>query len=267
MHDGGFTMSGWRFLLVLVAMLGAVACSGGHHVTHEEEGADAAQTAGEVESDPGAAEGQVADAETAEAEGAYGPQNLLDPTNPLINEVAPDEYRARFETSKGAFVIEVQRDWAPRGADRFYNLVRNGFFDDARFFRCIQGFMVQFGISGDPSVSQALNGWNIQDDPVKLGNKRGNISFAKKNLPHSRTTQVFINFVDNDGLDGMGFASFGKVVEGMDVVDQLYSGYGESQQGGGKGPIQAHIEMRGNEYLKESFPQLDFVKRATIVQD
>ncbi|MFN7972764.1 MAG: peptidylprolyl isomerase [Acidobacteriota bacterium] len=185
---------------------------------------------------------------------------LMDPK--ALTEQAPASYKAVFETSKGTVVIEVTRDWAPKGADRFYNLVKNGFFDDARFFRNIDGFMVQFGINGDPKVSAVWREARIPDDDVKQSNKKGFITFATSG-PNSRTTQVFINHGNNGNLDGMGFSPFGKVTEGMDVIEKLYSGYGEGAPGG-NGPEQGRIQMEGNAYLNKDFPKLDYVKKATI---
>ena len=149
---------------------------------------------------------------------------LTDPS--LANETAPAKFKAKFETTKGEFVVEVTRDWAPNGADRFYNLVKIGFFQDVAFFRVIKGFMAQFGIHGDPKVSAAWRPARIKDEPVKEGNKRGRITFAMGG-PDTRTTQLFISFKDNSRLDGMGFPSFGEVVSGMSVVDTIYDGYGE----------------------------------------
>ena len=179
-----------------------------------------------------------------------------------LNEKAPPVYKVRFDTSKGAFVIEVHRDWAPNGADRFYNLVKNGFYDDTRFFRVVSGFMVQFGINGDPKLSPGWRNAKIPDDAVKQSNKRGNITFATSG-PNSRTTQVFINFKDNAGLDGQGFAPFGQIVSGMDVVDKLYAEYGEGAPNG-RGPEQMRVQAEGNAYLTKDFPKLDFIKKATI---
>ena len=141
-------------------------------------------------------------------------------------EQAPPTYKVKFDTSKGVFIVEVHRDWAPFGADRFYNLVKNGFFNNTRFFRVISGFMVQFGINGDPAISSQWRSARINDDPVKKGNGRGLITFATAG-PNTRTTQVFINYADNAALDGQGFAPFGQVTSGMNVVDALYNGYGE----------------------------------------
>lgn len=189
-----------------------------------------------------------------------GAVNLSDPAT--LNDKAPAVYKAKFDTSKGAFVVEVHRDWAPNGADRFYNLVKNGFYDNARFFRVIDGFMVQFGISGDPNIASVWRDANIKDDPVKQSNRRGTITFATAG-PNTRTTQVFINFGDNAPLDGQGFSPFGKVVSGMEVVDSLYKGYGEGAPHG-NGPDQGRIQQQGNAYLEKDFPELDFIKTATI---
>jgi peptidyl-prolyl cis-trans isomerase A (cyclophilin A) len=175
---------------------------------------------------------------------------------------APATFRANFDTSKGSFVIEVNREWAPQGADRFYNLVQNGFYDEVRFFRVISGFMVQFGIHGTPAVQAAWRGAQIKDDPVKQSNRRGYVTFATAG-PNTRTTQIFINFGDNAGLDKQGFAPFGQVVSGMDVVDKIYSGYGEGAPRG-KGPDQGRIQTEGNAYLNKEFPQLDYIKSARI---
>jgi peptidyl-prolyl cis-trans isomerase A (cyclophilin A) len=184
-------------------------------------------------------------------------------TNPAaLTEQAPATYKAKFDTSKGAVVIEVHRDWAPTGADRFYNLVKNGFFDDVRFFRVVSGFMVQFGINGNPDVSRVWREARIKDDPVKQSNKRGFITFATAG-PNTRTTQVFINFADNAGLDRQGFAPFGQVTTGMNVVDGLYSGYGEGAPQG-QGPDQGRLQAEGNAYLAKGFAKLDYVKKATI---
>ena len=178
-------------------------------------------------------------------------------------EGVPAVFRVRFETSEGDFVIEVHRDWAPGGAERFHRLVRDGYYDGVRFFRVISGFMAQFGIHGDPRVSALWRDRRIPDDPVRQSNTRGMVTFATAG-PNSRTTQVFINYGDNSRLDGMGFSPFGRVVEGMDVVDRLYSAYGEGAPRG-RGPDQGRIQAEGNAYLERAFPELDYVKRATIV--
>ena len=187
---------------------------------------------------------------------------LLKPAG--LTEKAPETYTVNFDTSAGQFVIEVQRAWAPNGADRFYNLVKNGFYDNTRFFRVISGFMVQFGINGDPAVAAAWRAARIPDDPVKESNKRGYITFATAG-PNTRTSQVFINFKDNGGLDAQGFAPFGQVISGMDVVDKLYAEYGEGAPSG-RGPNQQLVQSQGNAYLTKDFPNLDFVKKATIAK-
>ncbi len=176
-----------------------------------------------------------------------------------LKEQAPATFKALFETSAGNFVVEVHRDWAPNGADRFYNLVKNGFFDNCRFFRVVPNFMVQFGINGDPGIQSAWRNANIPDDPVKESNKRGYMTFAQTSAPNSRSTQVFINFGDNSFLDKQRFAPFGKLASGMDTVDKIYSGYGEQ-------PNQGMIQNQGNAYLEKEFPKLDYVKKASIQQ-
>jgi len=189
-------------------------------------------------------------------------QKLMNPT--ALNAQAPAIYKVKLQTSKGDVVMEVTREWAPHGADRFYNLVKNGYYDNARFFRVIKDFMVQFGINGDPAVNQVWQQANIPDDPVLQSNKRGMVTFATAG-PNTRTTQVFINYADrNAGLDGQGFAPFGKVVEGMEVVDTLYSDYGEGAPQG-MGPDQGRSQSEGNAYLTKSFPNLDYIKKATIM--
>ena len=198
------------------------------------------------------------------SEGVASDSPLLNPMSAELNDMAPAVFRARFETSEGDFVVEVQREWAPNGADRFYNLVVNGYYDGVRFFRVIGGFMAQFGIHGDPLVSANWRMAQIPDDPVVESNTRGMLSFAQTSQPNSRTAQIFINFGDNTNLDVMGFAPFGRVVEGMDVVDGLYAGYGEGAPGG-NGPSQTQLQSEGNAYLQSQFPELDYVERATIV--
>jgi peptidyl-prolyl cis-trans isomerase A (cyclophilin A) len=183
-------------------------------------------------------------------------------TPSALHEQAPATYKVTFDTSKGPFVVEVHRDWAPVGADRFYNLVKNGFYNNTRFFRVISGFMVQFGINGDPAISSQWRVARINDDPVKQSNARGLITFATAG-PNTRTTQVFVNYANNSMLDRQGFAPFGQVVSGMNVVDALYSGYGEGAPSG-SGPEQGRVQSEGNAYLTSSFPKLDYIKSATI---
>ena len=186
---------------------------------------------------------------------AAGAASLKNPAS--LKETAPATYRANFDTSAGAIVIEVHRDWAPLGADRFYNLVKNGFFDNARFFRVVPNFMVQFGMNGDPAVTAAWQGATLKDEPTKETNKKGYVTFAKTGAPNSRGTQVFINFKDNGFLDSQGFAPFGQVVSGMDVAEKITSQYGES-------PNQGRITAEGNAYLTKEFPKLDYIRKATI---
>ena len=187
----------------------------------------------------------------------------LDPA--LAKETAPALFKAKFMTTKGDFVLEVHRDWAPNGADRFYNLVKLGYYNETRFFRVVEGFMVQWGIHGDRAVNKLWSENTFPDDPVKQQNTRGMVTFAKRGTPNSRSTQIFINFVDgNTRLDPMGFAPFAKVVEGMNVIDTLYKGYGEGAPGG-KGPDQGRMQAEGNDYLKSDFDKLDWIKEAKIV--
>ena len=188
-------------------------------------------------------------------------QSVLE--NPAgLREQAPATYKARFDTTKGVFVVEVTRAWAPRGADRFYNLVKNGFYDNTRFFRVISGFMVQFGINGDPNIMARWRTAQISDDPVTQSNTRGMISFAMAG-PNTRTSQVFINFGDNSRLDQSGFAPFGRVASGMNVVEAINAEYGEGAPNG-RGPNQSRVQSEGNAYLSKDFPRMDYIKKATI---
>jgi len=184
-------------------------------------------------------------------------EKLKDPTQ--LIERAPDLFQARFETSQGTFVIAVEREWAPLAADRFYNLVKNGFYNDARFFRVLDGFMAQFGLHADPTIQSAWRSANLKDEPVKKSNTRGFVSFTRESSPNSRYTMIFVNYKDNSYLDADGFAPFGQVVSGMEVLDRLYSGYGRQNL-----PDQRRILTEGNAYLLAEYPKLDFVKTATI---
>ena len=182
----------------------------------------------------------------------------------LADQTAPDEFRVKFETTKGDVELQVHRGWAPRGADRFYNLVQIGYFRDVAFFRVIAGFMAQFGIHGDPRVNASWRDARIQDDPGKHSNTRGTISFATSG-PNTRSVQFFINFSDsNSFLDSQGFSPFAEVASGMGVVDLLYKGYGEGAPHG-KGPDQGQAQMLGNAYLKADFPDLDYILNASVV--
>ena len=190
-----------------------------------------------------------------------------DLSNPLLyparfKDTAPSEFRVRFTTTRGDFVVEVHRAWAPIGADRFYNLAKAGFYDGDTVYRVVKGFMVQFGLNGDPLVNAQWKNKVLVDDPVKESNKRGRMTFAKGG-PTSRTTEVFINYRDNPDLDGRGFSPFGEVIEGMDVVDSFYSGYGDGPPRG-EGPYQAMVMAKGNAYLDTDFPKLDRIEKAVI---
>ena len=180
---------------------------------------------------------------------------LTDPSK--LTEAAPDVFRARFDTSKGAFVVEAHREWAPIGADRFYNLVKNGFYDGTRFFRVRPGFMAQFGLHGDPEVQSAWRTANLRDEKPVQSNTRGKVSFTQESAPNTRFTMVFISYADNSYLDASGFAPFGEVVSGMPVVEKLNGEYGNT-------PDQRRILREGNAYLTAEFPRLDVIKKATI---
>jgi len=181
-------------------------------------------------------------------------------TNPAkLTATAPETFRATFDTTKGTFVIEVHRAWSPTGADRFYNLVKNGYYDGVKFFRVVPGFVVQWGIHGDPSIATKWLKANIPDDAVKESNTRGFVTYTNSGVPKSRSVQVFINLADNARLDATGFAPFGKVTQGMDVVDELYGGYGEGLKN-----LQGRIAEEGDAFLEKNYPQLDGIKKATI---
>jgi peptidyl-prolyl cis-trans isomerase A (cyclophilin A) len=191
---------------------------------------------------------------------------LLEPDARQLNRRAPEMFKARLETSKGDIIVEVRRSWAPYGADRFYNLVRGGYYDEARFFRIIQGRWAQFGINGDSRIANLWRTNFIPDDPAGQSNVRGTVAFAFA-LPKGRTTQVFINLRDNSAThDREPFVPFGKVIAGMDVADVLNAEYGESAGGGIRGGKQGPIFQGGNKYLEEHFPHLDFIKRADVVK-
>ena len=181
----------------------------------------------------------------------------------LAKEIAPASFKVRFETTKGDFTVEATREYSPAGVDRFYNLVKIGFFKDIAFFRVLDGFVVQFGIHGDPDIALAWQDANIPDEGPVVSNKPGFLTYAKGG-PNTRSTQFFINLVDNASLDGRGFPPIGKVIQGMEVVESLYSGYGEGAPMG-RGPSQAKITSIGNDNLKKEFPQLDYIKTATLV--
>src|SRR5258705_7233888 len=194
------------------------------------------------------------------------PQEAAVPTPPATppDAASPDSFRVKFATTKGNFTVEVTRAWAPKGADRFYRLVSEGFFKDVRFFRVLPGFMAQFGLSGNPALNAKMDTLRIPDDPVAQSNKRGMLTFATAG-PNTRSNQFFINYGDNTSLDVQGFSPFGRVVDGMKVVDAMYGGYGEGAPNGA-GPSQELIVTQGNEYLQRAFPKLDYIKSATIVK-
>ncbi|MBI2378893.1 MAG: peptidylprolyl isomerase [Deltaproteobacteria bacterium] len=193
----------------------------------------------------------------------------LDPSSPLLDPTkaiaqAKAKYSVKLETTKGDVIIDVTRDWAPLGADRFYNLVKIGYYDNVAFFRVIPGFMAQVGIHGDPRVNSRWREARIPDDAVTQSNTRGMVTFAMGG-PNTRTTQFFINFADNSRLNPMGFPPFGRVRD-MAVMDKIYGGYGEGAPGG-RGPSQGRVQMEGNSYLKTEFPELDYIKKATIISE
>lgn len=244
-----------RALLVAVAAttIFGVACNS-KPKEHQPETTSAVDTAKSVQ------EAKQPVAKPAQEAKPLDPR-LLEPDK--ATETAPESFKVKFETTQGDVVIDVTRAWAPIGADRFYNLVKLGYFTDIAFFRVVDGFMAQFGIHGNPKVNTAWRSAHIQDDPVKESNKRGYITFATSG-PNSRTVQMFINFGDNSRLDSQGFSPFGKVSSGMEAVDKLYKGYGEGQPMG-RGPAQARVQMQGNDYLKSDFPKLDYIKSASIL--
>ena len=211
----------------------------------------------------GSGDGEGQDAEApADADGLnpvlYYPDRLV--------EGAPDTFRVRFETTKGEFLVEVDRAWAPNGADRFFNLVKHGYYDGVYFYRVMEGFMAQFGMHGEPQVQVRWAKATIADDPVMESNTRGMLTYAKTNRPNSRSTQLFINYRDNSRLDFDGFAPIGRVIEGMEVVDQLHSGYGDTAGRAGDGPDTRYMRFEGNRYLEENFPELDHIISATLVE-
>ena len=199
-------------------------------------------------------------AATTEKKGPH--PGLKDPKK--ATKKAPDKFQAKITTTKGDIVLEVVREWSPNGADRFYNLVDIGFFKDIAIFRAIEGFMFQFGIHGDPKVSRVWSDANIKDDPRvrSVSNTKGFITFAKSGLPNSRSTQFFINLGNNARLDGMGFTPFGRVVKGMDVVEKINTEYGENS-----GEVQGLFQARGNEYIKERYPKIDYIKSVSLVKE
>ena len=210
-----------------------------------------------------AAKSAAAPAKTA-APPAVSPV-LLKPSSPSLKAKAPELFRVKFATTHGDFVVEVHRDWAPIGADRFYNLVKAGFFKDNAFYRYSPGFIVQFGVHGNPAVTAAWANAKIKDDPFKESNKKATLTFATSG-PNSRTTDFFINLKDNAPLNTMGFTPIGTVTEGMDIVEGLYSGYGEMKEMNNPGGVsQSELMSKGKPYLDKNFPKLDSIKTATII--
>jgi len=210
----------------------------------------------------GSAEGDGGNTEASASDDGVNPA-LYYPDK--LVETGPETFQVRFETTRGEFRVEVNREWAPNGADRFYNLVKHGYYDGVYFYRVISGFMAQFGMHGEPQVHVRWKTATIADDSVVASNTRGTISYAKSG-PDSRTTQLFINFSDNPGLDAQDFAPFGRVIEGMEVVDQLHAGYGNIADLGGDGPDARYIAYEGNKYLEENFPELDHIVSATLAE-
>jgi peptidyl-prolyl cis-trans isomerase A (cyclophilin A) len=189
---------------------------------------------------------------------ASGPFDKALLTPSALNAKAPDTFDVKFTTDAGDFVIHATREWAPNGVDHFYNLVKHHYYDGAAFFRVLSGFMAQFGISAYPEVNAALANSNIKDDAVRKSNTRGMVTFAQTSQPNSRSTQLFINFANNAGLDAQRFAPIGEVTSGMETVDKIYAGYGEA-------PDQGQITAHGKTYLESKFPKLTIIKSATLV--
>lgn len=245
LRSGSSGLARTRRLLLTVAATLIAACSG--------DTAERGRTDGEESADG-------ADA------GVANRAVLLDPDQPAWSEPAPDTFEVELETTKGTFAVEVVRAWAPFGADRFYHLVRHGYYDDVRFHRVVPGFITQWGVSGDPELDAVWYDHGMPDDTVVASNVRGAIAYAFTE-PGTRTTQVYINMVDNVRLDAGGFAPFGRVVRGMDsVVDSLYSGYGEESGGGVRNGDQSRIVAEGNAYLDAAWPRLDRLIRARVVR-
>jgi len=244
-----------KLIITALAMLLLTSCSSTEKKSAEPQ--NAAPAAAETQAAaPAPAESQAAAPAAPAADSDALKAKLLDPSK--LNETAPDTFIVNAVTTKGNIKFELHRDWAPNGVDRFYNLVKAGFFSDIALFRMAHGFVVQFGIHGSPIVSSVWREANIPDDPVKESNTRGTIVFATAG-PNTRTTQLFINLGDNSFLDSKGFSPIGKIVEGMDVVDKLNFEYGES-------PNQGAIQMKGNEYLKKNFPNLDYFVSMSLAE-
>lgn len=242
---------------VFLLSIGVVACGGA------DETADQAPEPAPA-GDPETTGNAPAPAADPEPTSTVGTMPLLDPDHPDANRRAPDQFRVAFATTKGEFIVEVHREWAPLGADRFYNLVQVGYYNNNRFFRVVDGFVAQFGMNGDPAINEAWDGALISDDPMGEMNTRGRLTFATGG-PNSRTTQLFINLGDNLNLDNMGFPPFGEVIEGMSVVDSLHMGYGDGPPG--PGPDQGRIGEQGEAYLAREYPLLDYIESARVVAE
>src|SRR5690242_5397565 len=249
----------WSICILLTAAL-AAGCSK-KEPSSESQPAEKPQASAPAQPPPATSTAPAAEAKNAAPTAVpHGDDpSLLHPAR--LNEKAPEKYQVRFDTTRGAFTVTVTRASAPLGADRFYNLVKHHFYDNAAFFRVVPGFVVQFGISSSPAVSAAWKNTEFKDDPVTQSNKRGSLTFATAG-PNTRTTQVFINLKDNARLDGMGFSPFGVVDgNGMNVVEMMYEGYGDNA-----GPDQDQLEKQGDPYLKKGWPKLDYIKSGTLVQ-
>jgi peptidyl-prolyl cis-trans isomerase A (cyclophilin A) len=270
MHLLKLNRSAWMMLVLIGVLSGATA------VLAEEKPAESqpAETQPDQDEAP-ASQPQEDDSDDAQADAAEDDSDddsdtapnravLLDPSHESWSRQAPDVYKVTFVTTKGDVVIQVTREWAPLGADRFYNLVDNGFYDGCQFYRVIEGFMAQFGANGDPEVSDAWRDQRLMDDPNLISNARGRITFAMSG-PNSRTTQLFINYGDNNFLDNQGFSPFGEIIEGMDIVDKFHADYGEGAPRG-RGPSQGRIRSEGNAYLNAEFPNLDSIVTARVVE-
>lgn len=252
------------FVVVTVVAVACVSGACDKNKTGDDVADEAEPQAGsESPESSGSSRGDDAEGDQQEETGNNAPETgevseaLLKPGE--ADEKAPKSFKVKFQTTAGEFVAEFHRDWAPNGVDRFYNLVKLGYYDGVAFFRVIEGFMAQFGLHWSPKVNQAWKEATIEDDPVEKSNKRGYVTFAKRKKPNTRTTQLFINFRKNAKLDDRGFAPIGEVVEGMETVDNIHNGYGQQ-------PSQKKIRNEGNAYLKEEFPKLDYIEKAEIVK-
>lgn len=249
-----------RFICCLMALVlsALVGCGGGSTDNSADDKATTDNAANAERTKESTKEETVTDqAKQQSPEPSSEPNPALkDPS--LADEQAPAEFLVRLNTSKGEALVQIHRNWSPQGADRLYNLIRIGYFKHIAFFRVLPGFIVQFGLHGDPGITRVWSNANIPDEPVKHSNKRGTLTYAKAG-PNTRSVQFFINYADNPSLDGLGFSPLGEVAAGMETLDAIYSGYGES-------PNQGAIQVQGNEYLKASFPNLDYILSAEIVE-